>query len=64
MPTYEYKCKSCEHEFEQFQSITEEPIRVCPQCLKEEAHRQICSGNFLLKGDGWYKDLYSKPSSK
>jgi len=62
MPTYEYRCKSCGHEFEEFHSINAEPIKVCPICSLEEVQRLIGSGNFVLKGDGWYKDLYSKPS--
>ncbi len=61
MPTYEYQCKSCEYEFEDFQHITEDPISICPQCDAEEVIRLISSGNFILKGGGWYADLYHKP---
>ena len=32
MPTYIYRCTDCGHEFEEFQSITDKPIDVCPQC--------------------------------
>ena len=35
MPTYEYRCNACGHEFEQFQSITADPIKVCPKCGKK-----------------------------
>ncbi|MDR2663366.1 MAG: zinc ribbon domain-containing protein, partial [Treponema sp.] len=35
MPTYEYECKSCGHSFEVFQSISEEPIKECPECGRE-----------------------------
>lgn len=61
MPTYEYRCKSCEYEFEEFQSINDEPLKLCPECSQEELQRLIGSGNFILKGRGWYSDLYSKP---
>ena len=34
MPTYEYRCAACEHEFEEFQSITARVRRKCPRCGK------------------------------
>jgi putative FmdB family regulatory protein len=67
MPTYEYACTACGHEWEQTQRITEAPIEVCPVCGKPKAHRLISAGtNFILKGSGWYSDLYAspKPSSE
>jgi putative FmdB family regulatory protein len=65
MPTYEYGCSSCGSEWEEIQRITEPPIEVCPKCSKPTAHRLISAGaGFILKGGGWYSDLYSsaKPS--
>jgi putative FmdB family regulatory protein len=60
MPTYEYACAACGHEWEQMQRITEAPIEVCPTCAANAAHRLISGGtNFILKGGGWYSDLYS-----
>jgi putative FmdB family regulatory protein len=66
MPTYEYACASCGNAWEEIQKITEAPVEVCPKCAKSTAKRQISGGNFILKGGGWYADLYSsaKPSSK
>ena len=64
MPTYEYACKACHHEWSVEQRITENPITVCPHCHKPEAQRQISGGNFILKGGGWYADLYSSSSNK
>ncbi len=32
MPTYEYRCRSCEHQFEIQQSITDEVLTTCPEC--------------------------------
>jgi putative FmdB family regulatory protein len=62
MPTYEYACGACGHEWEQTQRITEEPILVCPGCAQSTAHRLISAGtNFILKGSGWYSDLYASP---
>lgn len=62
MPTYEYACSACGHAWEQVQRITEAPIEVCPKCAASAAHRLISGGtNFILKGGGWYSDLYSSP---
>ncbi len=60
MPTYEYACSACGHEWDQVQRITEAPVELCPKCEKAGAHRLISRGtNFILKGGGWYSDLYS-----
>ncbi len=60
MPTYEYACSACGHQWEQVQRIVEAPIEVCPKCAAAAAHRLISGGtNFILKGGGWYSDLYS-----
>ena len=48
MPTYEYKCTACGHTFEAFQSITEEPVRICPTCGKPDVQRLISAGAGLL----------------
>jgi putative FmdB family regulatory protein len=62
MPTYEYACSACGHAWEQTQRITEDPVDTCPQCGKPSAHRLISAGtNFILKGSGWYSDLYASP---
>jgi putative FmdB family regulatory protein len=63
MPTYEYRCTSCDHQLEAFQSIKDAPLKLCPACSKESLERLISGGNFILKGGGWYKDLYSSPKS-
>jgi putative FmdB family regulatory protein len=65
MPTYEYECRACGHEFEREQRISEDPIKTCPRCKKDEARRLISRTSFVLKGGGWYSDLYSsKPAAK
>ncbi len=64
MPIYEYRCKSCEHEFEEFQSIKDDRLTICPKCNLAELQRLIGTTNFILKGHGWYSDLYSKPPDK
>jgi putative FmdB family regulatory protein len=65
MPTYEYACTACAHEWEFEQSIRAEPLTECPECHGQTARRQISRGvGFILKGSGWYSDLYSSPSNK
>src|ERR1700749_448103 len=59
MPTYEYVCTACANQWEEIQKISENPIEVCPKCGDSTAKRQISGGNFILKGGGWYADLYS-----
>src|SRR5215471_10816312 len=58
MPTYSYTCDACGKSFEKEQRIIEDPIKVCVLCGKPKARRQIVSGNFILKGGGWYSDGY------
>jgi putative FmdB family regulatory protein len=64
MPTYEYVCSSCGNAWEEIQKITEPALEVCPSCNKATAQRQISGGNFILKGGGWYADLYSSSKPK
>jgi putative FmdB family regulatory protein len=60
MPTYEYGCSACGSQWEEIQRITEPPVEVCPKCGKSAAQRLISAGTgFILKGGGWYSDLYS-----
>lgn len=60
MPTYEYKCKACGNEFEYQQRISDPPKSECEQC-GGTLEKLISRSSFLLKGSGWYKDLYSSP---
>jgi putative FmdB family regulatory protein len=54
MPTYGYECKSCGHTFDVFQSMSDEPIKVCPACGKE-VRRLINGGSgIIFKGSGFY----------
>jgi len=64
MPTYEYQCEKCRHEFEREQRITDDPIKTCPKCKAPKAKRLISATSFVLKGSGWYSDLYSSSNAK
>ncbi len=65
MPTYEYKCENCGHQFEQFQSITSKPLRVCPKCGQNTLNRLIGAGaGIIFKGSGFYATDYRNDSYK
>lgn len=59
MPTYEYRCSNCENLWEELQKISEPKLEECPKCHQKTAQRLISGGSFILKGGGWYADLYS-----
>jgi len=65
MPTYEYQCSACGHQFEKFQSITAEPIKVCPECNKKKVKRLIGTGaGLIFKGSGFYITDYRSDGYK
>lgn len=62
--TYDYLCTSCGHSWEAEQRISEDPLKQCPVCNEMSAKRQVSGGaGFILKGGGWYSDLYSSPKA-
>ena len=65
MPTYEYACQKCGHEFEQFQSMRDEPLKKCPKCKKAALKRLVGSGaGLIFKGTGFYITDYKNKSGK
>jgi len=55
MPTYEYACTKCGHEFERFQSMRDEPLKKCPKCNKAGLKRLVGGGaGLIFKGSGFY----------
>jgi putative FmdB family regulatory protein len=64
MPTYEYRCKSCGHEFEEFQTMSSEPLIMCPKCAKPALKRLMSGGvGLIFKGSGFYETDYKKSKS-
>src|SRR5262245_32127246 len=59
MPVYEYECGACGHRFEEWQKMSDKPIRTCPKCKAKKVEKLISATSFQLKGGGWYSDLYS-----
>jgi putative FmdB family regulatory protein len=66
MPTYEYACPKCGHQFEQFQSMRDEPLKKCPKCKKAGLKRLVGGGaGLIFKGTGFYiTDYKNKGSGK
>jgi putative FmdB family regulatory protein len=65
MPTYDYRCKKCGHNWETFQSIKAEATKKCPECKKNQAERVIGPGAAILfKGSGFYLTDYRSDSYK
>jgi len=65
MPTYDYECSSCGHEFEVFQPMTAALVRKCPSCGKHKVKRLIGTGGALIfKGSGFYATDYRSSSYK
>jgi putative FmdB family regulatory protein len=72
MPTYEYVCEKCGHQFEKFQSIAAKPLTICPQELckqsrwgKGHVKRAISGGaGIIFKGSGFYITDYRSEKYK
>jgi putative FmdB family regulatory protein len=65
MPTYEYACRKCDHQFEVFQSIKDDPLSQCPSCGDEALRRLIGTGaGIIFKGSGFYETDYKRAGSK
>src|SRR5436305_15102241 len=65
MPTYDYVCHACGHEFEAFESIKATPQTVCPACHDATLRRKIGAGAAILfKGSGFYQTDYRSESYK
>jgi len=77
MPTYEYVCEKCDHQFEKFQPIADKPLSVCPKDLcrlktwgRGKVRKLISAGaGLIFKGSGFYitdyrSDKYKEAAKK
>jgi putative FmdB family regulatory protein len=65
MPTYDYECDACGHEFELFQGINDPVQRKCPKCGKLKLRRLFGTGAAVVfKGSGFYQTDYRSESYK
>lgn len=66
MPTYDYECQKCGLVFEKFQSMKDEPLKVCatPEC-GGAVKRLIGTGaGIIFKGSGFYETDYRSKEYK
>ncbi|MDH7602305.1 MAG: zinc ribbon domain-containing protein [Armatimonadota bacterium] len=63
MPTYVYRCKKCEHQFEKVQRITDDPIDKCPKC-DGTVSRLLFPVGIVFKGSGFHVNDYPSSSSR
>ncbi len=64
MPIYEYVCKSCHHEFEALQKLSDDPLRDCPKCNQSALQKKISAAGFRLAGSGWYETDFKSGNKK
>ena len=61
MPTYNYECSACGYVFQEFQSMSEEQLTICPKCEKKKLERIVSGGaGILFKGSGFYETDYKR----
>ena len=60
MPLYEYRCESCEHQFEVIQKFSDPHVSVCPKCGNGPVVKLISSPAFTFKGTGFYITDYAR----
>jgi putative FmdB family regulatory protein len=62
VPTYEYECIEHGHRFEEFQSMTDKPLKSCSVC-GGKVRRLIGTGaGIIFKGSGFYETDYRSES--
>jgi putative FmdB family regulatory protein len=54
MPTYEYECKKCGYNFEAFQSMSDEPLKICDKCGGDVRRLILGGAGVIFKGSGFY----------
>ena len=60
MPIYEYACQSCEKTIDVLQKVSDPTPETCTACGAQGTLSKVVSrSSFILKGGGWYSDLYS-----
>ncbi len=54
MPTYQYACTECGHDFEQVQSFSDDALTVCPEC-DGKLRKVFNAVGVVFKGSGFYR---------
>lgn len=64
MPIYEYRCTACGYELEKLQKISDEALKICPQCSQPTLDKLVSAAGFRLKGGGWYETDFKRKNQK
>jgi len=65
MPIYEYECSQCHEVSDALQKVNDPAPETCPRCgAHHSLSRLVSRTSFVLKGGGWYSDLYSSNKPK
>ncbi len=64
MPIYEYQCKSCGHQLEKIQKMSDAPLTDCPACEQPALYKKVSASGFRLKGAGWYETDFKKDGKR
>ena len=64
MPIYEYQGSDCGHELEALQKMSDEKLRLCPECDQESLKKKISAPGFRLAGSGWYETDFKSGNQK
>ena len=59
MPTYEYRCRACGHVFDIVQKMSDDPLRICPEC-GGELRKVFAPPAIAFKGSGFYATDHGK----
>ena len=62
MPTYGYRCRSCGHEFEILQKISDSALKTCPKC-SGELDKMVYAAGVIFKGSGYYSTDYKSAAT-
>jgi putative FmdB family regulatory protein len=62
LPTYEYRCVSCEHQFERFQRMSDDPVEECEVC-GSSVKRLLFPVAIHFKGSGFYSTDYARKNA-
>ncbi|MBV1931489.1 MAG: zinc ribbon domain-containing protein [Porticoccaceae bacterium] len=64
MPIYEYLCQACGHELEVIQKLSDDLLKVCPECDKPKLKKKVSASAFRLSGSGWYETDFKTGDKK
>lgn len=64
MPIYEYECRSCGHQLEAIQKMSDAALKTCPACAQDALKKRISAAGFRLSGSGWYETDFKTGSKK